>query len=122
MKRTYCTDFLVDGLPLLDPDADVAITISDMEGDSGTDEAGIYHRFVVRQNVHSWTFSFKTLTVAEYVYLGSLFHEKTTFKFTYPGPSGGSVVTTAYRAEMSISYYSKKLGLYKNLSFSVKEC
>ena len=122
MKRSLCDDFLVDGVSMLTPDADVTITVVDMEGDSGADESGVYHRCVIRSGVRKWSFSFLALTAEEYAYLENLFYGKATFEFTYPGAEGTLQKATAYRTESSISYYSKRLGLYKSLSFTINEC
>ena len=122
MKRSLCDDFLIDGTPMLTPDADVTITVTDLEGDSGMDESGVYHRCVTRSGVHKWGFSFMAMTLEEYSYLEKLFRGKVTFEFTFPGIDGTPQKATAYRTESSVSYYSKRLGLYNNLSFTIIQC
>ena len=122
MKRSMCNDFLVDGVPMLTPDADVTITVADMEGDSGTDESGFFHRCVTRSGIRKWAFKFSVLTAEEYAYMQNLFLGKVTFEFAFPGMDGASQKTTAYRTESSASYFSKRLGLYKGLGFTITEC
>ena len=58
--------FLIDGQPVLAPDAGLTLGLEDIEStDSGRDESGALHRFVVRQGVEYWDFSYSRLTAAE---------------------------------------------------------
>lgn len=121
MKRPLCEEFLIDGTPMLTPDADVTVTVTDLEGDSGTDESGVYHRCVIRHGVRNWGFSFAVLTKEEYAYIENLFRGKVNFEFTCPGIDGEPYKCVAYRTESSASYYSQRLGLYKELAFTIVE-
>ncbi len=50
MIRAYDTAYKVDGRALLAPDEGVEISLSDLDSsDSGRDESGVMHRFVVRR-------------------------------------------------------------------------
>lgn len=122
MKRSLCNDFCIDGVSMPTPDAEVSLVVADLEGDSGTDESGFYHRHITRSGVRKWAFSFAVLTAEEYSYLENLFIGKATFKFTFPDADGVPHKVTAYRTGTSVCYYSSRLGLYKNMSFTINEC
>ena len=116
-------EYKIDGLPLLACDAGQELSWSDLDSsDSGRTEDGVMHRVVVRHDVGTWGFSFSILTAEEWAYLYGLLHGKATFAFTYPTPDGGSTVTTGYCSKKSISWQSKKTGLYHDLKFNVIEC
>ena len=53
------TDLLsIDAMPLLVPDVDLVYSEEDLLcSDSGLDESGVYHRYVLRRGVKSWDFS-----------------------------------------------------------------
>ena len=117
--------FLIDGQPMLVPDENLEIAKEDIDAsDSGRDESGFMHRFVVRHGVGKWTFSYAHLTQEEYVYMEGLFKEKATFTFSYTDCSGGGkkVETLAYRSKHGISWKSAVTGEFRNYSFSVIEC
>lgn len=119
----YFDEFKVDGAPLLVPDAGVNITKTDLDSaESGRDESGVMHRFVVRHRVKTWEFNYSALTKEEYLYMESLFDGKTDFDFTYLTPDGVAAVCRAYCSNSSISYFNAATGLYKNLKFSIIEC
>ena len=122
MIRKYDALYRIDGQPLLTPDADVEIQMSDMEsGDSGLDESGVLHRIVVREKVRTWSFSYATLDDADYRYLQSLFAGKPTFTFQFP--SGGQAESCmAYCDKTSVVLHNSRTGLYKNLKFNIMEC
>lgn len=122
MKRSTTDQFLVDDIQLLMPDADISITKEDLEGDSGRDESGVYHRCVVRSSIQKWSFSYRILTAEEYRYLEGLFAGKNVFEFSYPGLDGSIKTTNAYKKSTSVTYFSQTQGLYKNLSFDIIEC
>ena len=120
---TLYEDYRIDGKALPVPDADVEMSFSDLDsGDAGRDESGVMHRLVVRRRVGSWSFSYSTLTRETYRYIKSLFQGKDTFTFSYRDPEGYLVDVTAYCSGDSIAYHNARLGLYKNLKFSVIEC
>lgn len=124
MRKT--TDlFLIDGQPMLAPDANVEISMEDIDAaDSGRDESGVMHRFVVRQGVGKWTFSYAYLTGEEYAYMESLFAGKATFRFTYPDCADGeqAKVITAYRSKHGILWQSAATGQFRNYSFNIISC
>ena len=118
-----CDAYLIDGSPMLAPDADVSISFSDLDdADTGRDESGIMHRIVVRHRVGTWGFNYSSLTVAEYRYVRSLLDGKTDFDFTYRDIDGELKTCRAYCSNDSITYHNAKLGLYKNLKFNIIEC
>lgn len=120
---TFFEEYLVDGKYLPAPDADVEVSFSDLDdGDAGRDESGVMHRIVVRRRVGSWTFQYSVLTEETYRYIRELFRDKDTFTFTYRQPEGDMRSVTAYCSGDSITYHNARLGLYKNLKFSVIEC
>ena len=119
----YFEKYLVDGRPLLLPDADVEMTFTDLDhSDSGRDESGYMHRILVRERVGSWGFQYSWLTAEEYAYLRGLFAGKQTFTFRYQDADGGWKSCRAYCADHSITYRDARLGLYKNLKFHIIEC
>lgn len=122
IKRAYDYEHLIDGSPMLNPDAGIDCTCSDIEEDSGRDESGYMHRYVIRHNLRKWAFSYSVLTAEEYKYLLSLYRNKTTFEYAFKNEDGERETVEAYCAEISISYYSKCQGLYKNLKFEITEC
>lgn len=115
--------FLVDGAPVLVPDADVVMTQSDLDAaDAGRDESGIMHRIVVRHRVKSWEFRYAVLTGEEYAYMQSLFAGKASFTFSYPGETGQMESCAAYCSNHSITYHNAARGIYTNYRFSVIAC
>lgn len=120
--RAFDNAYLIDGSPLPAPDAGVEMTFEDLEAsDSGLDEAGFFHRAVLRENVRSWDFSYAVLTAQEYGYILGLFAGKPTFAFTFPLPEGSQTVEACCR-KGSIALYDRSAGLYKNLKFTLREC
>lgn len=120
--RTY-DGFLIDGQPMLAPDADVVMNQSDLDAsDAGRDESGVMHRLVVRQRVKSWEFRYSGLTGQEYDYMQSLFAGKAQFTFTYPNARGEQESCVAYCSNHSITYHNAARNLYSNYRFSVIEC
>lgn len=116
-------DYLIDGKPILAPDADVDLSSADLDdADSGRDESGFMHRIVVRHRVCTWGFSYAQLTAEEYRYIRSLLEGKAEFSFTYRNPEGVLVETRAYCSNESITYHNARLGLYKNLKIQIIEC
>lgn len=117
--------FLIDGLAVLAPDENVEISVEDIDAsDSGRDESGMMHRFVVRQGVGKWTFSYACLTAEEYAYMEGLFAGKATFQFTYPDYTAGGQARTlaAYRSKHGIAFQSATTGRFRNYSFSIIGC
>jgi hypothetical protein len=55
--------FTINGQPLLAPDAEVAVSYSDIDAsDAGRDQDGVLHRNVVRYKVAAWSFQYSHLT------------------------------------------------------------
>lgn len=122
MIRAYDTVYKVDGSALLAPDEGVEISLSDLDSsDSGRDESGIMHRFVVREKVRTFGFSYAILDAADYAYLTGLFSGKSTFTFSYT-ENGATKACTAYCSKSSVVLHSSRTGLYKNLKFNIVEC
>lgn len=116
-------DYQIDGKPMLVPDADVSLSFADLDSsDSGRDESGVMHRVVARYRVGTWGFNYSALTAEEYKYIRSLFDGKSEFMFTYRDLDGYQVETKAYCSNDSITYHNARLGLFKNLKFSIIEC
>lgn len=120
---TYCEAYRVADVPLLAPDQDVELQLSDLDAsDAGRDESGVMHRIVVRRRVKAWTFTYSHLTAEEYAYLESLFVGRDTFSFTYPLPDGTAGICTAYCSGGSIALRDLPRGIYKNCKFSIIQC
>ena len=123
--RAMAPFYQVDGQPLYAPDADMEQSFEDLDAaDSGRDEAGVLHRFVVRHKVGRWSFSYAWLTDAEVQYLLGLFAGKATFAFTYPaaGTAQGTATCTAYMSRYSIAWRDARRGLWRNFKFNIIEC
>ena len=119
------TDFFtIDGKPVLVPDRDLAFSEEDMEtSDSGHDENGRYHRFVLRRKVPSWEFVYSQLTREEYAYMEGLFAGKDTFAFGYVSPhSGVKQQITAYRSKHSILWHCAADGQFRDYHFRITAC
>ena len=122
MKTTNL--FMIDGRPMLVPDGDMVLSVEDIiSADSGRDESGVLHRFVLRKDVKSWDFVYSQLIQEEYAYMESLFAGKDSFQFTSPSPTDGSTQTvTACRDKHSILWQSAAKGLFRNYRFRITAC
>lgn len=121
--RAYDFEYQVDQAPLLLPDAAVCVTAEDLQaGDSGLDEAGFFHRSLLRPGVRGWEFSYSVLTGQELRYLQQLLAGKGSFLFLFRGldgqPSQTRCCCTGFRAELS----DRRQDVYQNVRFTVKEC
>lgn len=117
--------FLIDGQPMLAPDENLTLSMEDViASDSGRDESGFLHRFVVRLGVGKWRFSYGYLTEEEYAYMESLFAGKETFRFTFPDclHGGEAKEMTAYRNEHGILWQSAATGQFRNYQFTILSC
>ena len=117
--------FLIDGQPMLIPDADMELSFEDLDSASaGRDEAGVMHRQVVRHKVGKWSFCYSRLSRKEYAYMESLFAGKAYFRFTFPSltdPNDATTVT-AYRSGFGVGWHNAQTGDFRNYKFSVIEC
>lgn len=122
MKRSYVDDWKVDGSPFVSPDENVEVKIRNIYSeDSGMDESGFSHMILLRANVHTWTFSYATMTTEEYQYMARILCGREVFTFTYP--EDGEVKTcSAHFLELNSAYRSKVTGLYTNVTFQIYEC
>lgn len=117
--------FMINGLPILVPDEEVAVSYEDLDSaDSGRDESGVMHRIPVRYKVAAWKFSYDRLTEAEKQYMENLFPEGADFEFTHPDRVDAALPATsrAYRSKYSISWKNARTGLWSNYGFSIIEC
>ena len=117
--------FQINGMPMLVPDAEVAVSFSDLDAsDAGRDESGFMHRIVVRHKVGSWKFTYSHLTEAEKQYMESLFADASTFQFQHPSRlnADAAEVSTCYRSKYDISWKNARTGLWSGYAFSVIEC
>ena len=122
MRKPYY-DFLIDGKPVLMPDEGISITAADMEAeDSGTDESGVLHRFLLREKVLGFSLSYDVLTHEEYRYMRSLVAGKSSFRVKYRDPDGKQLQLTAYCSGYSLALHNVRLGLYKGLKLDIQEC
>ncbi len=80
------------------------------------------HRFVLRERMRTWSFSYAVLTEKEYRYLDALIQGKAVFRFSFRGLDGKPEECQAYCAKGSITLYNRRAGLYKNLKFNIIEC
>ena len=121
MKTTNL--FTIDGQPVPVPDGDMSMHTEDLVSeDSGLDESGVYHRFVVRQDVKSWEFSYSRLTGEELAYLEELFAGKNTFAFGFRDLYGKLQTVTAYRSKQSVLWHSAADGTFREYRFRIVAC
>lgn len=120
--RSFDFEYLVEERPLLVPDAAVGMTRRDLEApDAGLDEAGFYHAGVLRRGVRQWEFSYKVLTGQEYRYLLELLG-LSSFTFRFRGPDGQPEQTLCRTEGTKAEFFDRPNDIYKNVSFTVKEC
>ena len=117
--------FTINGKPVLVPDQEVTVSYEDLDAaDSGRDESGFMHRFVVRHKVASWGFAYSHLTEEEKQYMESLFPMAPSFTFLHPSRQDASISeqTLCYRSKYDISWKNAKTGLWSGYNFSIIEC
>lgn len=120
--RPYYNDLLIDGQPVLVPDADIAIEYTDIDSEeSGRDESYYMHRVVVRRGVKKWPLVYASITREEYLYMESLFQGKDDFTVTYLDHDGVTAECVCYRSKHSITIHNAKTGDYRNYSFNIIE-
>jgi len=116
--NTMTALYQIDGKQMLAPDAQVEMSFEDLDSaDSGRDESGVMHRFVVRRKVGTWSFHYSRLTQAEYEYMQSILPQAGCFLFTYPGGS-----CMAYLSGYSVVWEGLATGCYRDLKFSIIQC
>lgn len=119
----YFAEFQIDGEPVLAPDGNVELTLTDLDsGSAGRDESGVMHRIRVRKRVKTWAFQYFALSRQEFQYMEELLSRSATFTFTYPGLDGESRTCKAYCSNTGLTYENARLGLYRNYKFTVIEC
>lgn len=120
--RPHYNDLLIDGQPVLVPDADIAIEYTDIDSEeSGRDESYYMHRVVVRRGVKKWPLVYASITREEYLYMESLFQGKDDFTVTYLDHDGEIAECVCYRSKHSITIHNAKTGDYRNYSFNIIE-
>ena len=113
---------MIDDNPMLDPDVGVKLDFSDLLSNaSGRDEGGFVHNFMIRNDVRTWSFSYSWLTAEEYAYIRSLLRGKHNFSFTFKDESGEAHTVAAYCQKKTVSWWSARRGLYKDLQFDIIE-
>ena len=123
--KSFTNLFRVNGKPMFAPDADVAVTYADLDGeDSGRDESGVMHRIVVRYKMGTWSFEYASITEEEKRYMEELFGEIPDFEFTHPDRirSDKVVTTRAYRSNYGITWRNLRTGQHRNYKFNIIEC
>ena len=123
--RPFAKMFRIDGKPMFAPDADVAVSYSDLDSDdSGRDASGLMHRVVVRYRMGGWSVRYSYLTEEEKRYMERLFPETPYFTFTHPDrvAADKEVTTRAYRSEYGIVWHSARTGQWRDLKFDIIEC
>ena len=123
--RGFTELFLVDGMPLLVPDADVAVEYADIESEAtGRDEAAVMHRSVARKDVATWSFEYGQISEEEKRYMERLFQGKAEFDFVHPDriEADKEATTRAYRSGYGISWQDVRSGLWRNYKFQIVEC
>ena len=119
----FYDEFKIGGLPILAPDGNVEMTLTDLDaGSAGRDESGIMHRIRVRKRVKTWNFQYFALSRQEFQYMEELLSKEAEFTFTYPDTDGTLQTCRAYCATTGLTYENARLGLYRNYKFSVIEC
>lgn len=121
----YSERFFINGKAMLEPDEEPTFSFEDLDSsDSGRDESGKMHRFMIRLKVGTWSFSYGYLTEGEKNYMETIFGEASTFMFTRPDrvDSSETVTTECYRSKYSMAWKNARTGLWKNYKFNIIEC
>lgn len=117
--------FLIDGQSIVVPDSNLKLQVKDLESsDSGLDESAFLHRFVARQGVSKWTFSYGEITAEEYAYMEGLFAGKDTFVFTRPSLADSTVpvASKCYRSKHQTQWRNAVTGQFGKYQFNITEC
>lgn len=120
---TYYNELCIGGKPILAPDADVKVTVEDLQSDAtGRDESGYLHRYILRRGLLSWTLHYSRLTPEEYRYMEELFSGSPTVEVTWVDPKGDTKTCTAYRTGHTITVHNVRSGYYRNYGFTLQQC
>lgn len=121
--RKHYHDLLIDGQPILAPDAGVTISFEDLDSsESGRDESGFMHRVVLRKDVCKIPLAYAFLTNDDYLYMESLFLGKTDFQVELRTFDGSLKSFRAYRSKHSITIFDVRSKMHKNYNFNLIEC
>ena len=114
--------FAVEGKPLLLPDGPVEVRCADvLSPESGRDESGRMHRFVLRDKLRSWKFTYRDLTQEEKIYLENLFAGKGIFSFTHPADDRENTKTDCSCEDFSLVWRSWQGGIWGDMTFRVTQ-
>lgn len=121
--RQFYYDILIDGDPILVPDADINLEYNDLDSEeSGRDESGIMHRIVLRRGVMKMVIPYGNISRKDYLYMESLFDGKSEFMVTYRDHDGSIATRRCYRSKHGVVIRNTRTGLYRNYSCSIIEC
>ena len=139
LKRDVVYEYQVNGRPILSPDRDIEVTLTDIySADSGMDESGVAHHVLIRPNSHTWVIRYSFLTEEEFLYMTGLFqgrvasllamtkhHDQgmSNFTFTYwdrQYTDSDYRSCVAYCQNVTYTHRSRG-GLYINVSFKICE-
>ena len=119
----FFEEYQINGKPILVPDAEVELTMTDLDaGSAGRDESGYMHRIRVRKRVKTWAFQYFALSREEWQYMEQLLSGEASFRFSYPDADGTEKTCTAYCSNTGLTYQNARLGLYRNYKFTVVQC
>ena len=106
--------FTISGQAIPVPDSDVAVTVTDVVGESARDRSGMLHRTVLRR-VTSWEFAYSRLTDIQRDYLLGLL-TPAVFPFTHPNGES-PCCCGSFRGD----YHDAAAGVWHNIRFRVEE-
>lgn len=110
--------YMIDGKVLPEAKGGVKLRFSDLEsGQTGLDEAGFFHRTVLRRGLRCWEFSYRDLTPTAYARLLALLPQKDTFLLTEEDSR-----IRCYLQSLEASRKDSLQGPVCQLCFAVKEC
>ena len=119
---TLFQDYLVDGVPVIAPDAGVNLTRTDLDSsETGRDQSGFMHRILMRSRVRTWELHYAHMTAQEYEYMCRLFEGKDVFRFTFT-ENGKTNTAVCYCSGDSITYQNAVSGMYSNYKLKIIEC
>ena len=114
--------FQINGSPIPVPDSRVVLRFADLEApDSGLDESGTLHRFLLRSRVPGWELRYTLLRDDEMAYLMQLLSQGPDFRFTHPSLDG-TVTTVCYCPELELGWEDAAAGLWRDTVLRVKAC